>query len=191
MGRAKQHDPGEVLGRMTEVFWQRGYKATSLRELEQATGVGRKGLLREYGSKEAMFMRALQHYVEIKAVPEGEPLNAEPPGLDNIRAFFRARHYRERDDWGCLAALTILEKESAPPEATRLAVSVYANLEGALLRNLMPAVAAGKIGGAARAKQMAVFLLNALLGIIVAGRAGRTNRELRKVVDVILATLPD
>ena len=190
MARPKAYSPDEALQQMTELFWQKGYHATTLSDLERATGVGRKSLLNDFGSKEEMFALSLDHYLDIKAKPDGAALAKSPPSPENIRRFFRAIRYREGNEWGCLLALTILEQESAPPGAGEIARNVYLGLEGAFLQNLLPAVADGRLKSRADAKKLAAFFLNTLHGIVINGRAGRSNAELKQVVDVALSVLP-
>lgn len=190
MARPKAYSRDEALQKMTELFWQKGYHATTLSDLERATGVGRKSLLNDFGGKERMFALSLDHYLDIKAKPDGALLAQAPPSPRNIRKFFRAIRYREGNEWGCLLALTILEQESAPPVAGELARNAYLGLEAAFLENLLPAVADGRLQSRSEAKKLAAFFLNTLHGIIVNGRAGRSNAELKKVVDVALSVLP-
>ena len=190
MARPKAYSRDEALQKMTEVFWQKGFHATSLSDLERATGVGRKSLQNDFGGKEAMFALSLDHYLDIKAKPDGAALARVPACPENIRRFFRAIRYREGNEWGCLLALTVLEKESAPKAAGDIARKVYLGLEAAFLANLLPAVADGRIGSRAEAKKLAAFFLNTLHGIVINGRAGRSNADLKRVVDVALSVLP-
>ena len=190
MARPKAYLRDEALQKMTELFWQKGYHATTLSDLERATGVGRKSLQNDFGGKEEMFAQALGHYLQIKAKPDGAALAQSPPSPENIRRFFRAIRYREGNEWGCLLALTIVEHESTPPAAGKLARGVYLELEAAFLENLLPAVTDGRLASRSEAKKLAAFFLSTLHGIIVNGRAGRSNADLKKVVDVALSVLP-
>jgi TetR/AcrR family transcriptional repressor of nem operon len=190
MARPKNYSRDVALQTITELFWRKGYHATSLSDLERVTGVGRKSLQNDFGSKEEMFALSLDHYLDIKAKPDGAALAQAPPSPENIRRFFRAIRYREGDEWGCLLALTILERESAPPKAGELARKVYLGLEEAFLANLMPAVTDGRLASRSEAKKLAAFFLNTLHGIVINGRAGRSNSDLKKVVEVALSVLP-
>lgn len=189
MGRNKSYDVHAVVTALTHVFWQKGYQATSITDLEQASGLNRKSLFHEFGSKEELFSRVLEHYLDIKAKPDGLPLGRQPFAVDNIRRFFRAIRYREENELGCLMVLTILEQESVPPFARELACALYARLEEAFFTNLAPAVKRRQLTRS-KARDLAKFLVNALYGIIVAGRAGATNAELKRIVKIVLSTLP-
>lgn len=64
MGRNKKFDTVETIGRIQRVFIQKGYNATSLDDLVQATGLLRGSLYSTFGSKEGMFIAALSDSLE-------------------------------------------------------------------------------------------------------------------------------
>ncbi len=62
MAGIKQFNEEEALERAMHVFWRRGYGATSMQELAQATGVLRGSLYNAYGDKQAIFLLAFARY---------------------------------------------------------------------------------------------------------------------------------
>ncbi len=66
MPRTKEFDPDTALQRALELFWQRGYEATSMADLVAHLGVARAGVYATFGSKHALYLRALERYLEIK-----------------------------------------------------------------------------------------------------------------------------
>jgi AcrR family transcriptional regulator len=44
------------------VFWRKGYSATSISDLTEAIGIGSTSLYAAFGSKDALYAEALQHY---------------------------------------------------------------------------------------------------------------------------------
>lgn len=60
-GRPNIHDDQELVLKAQEVFWQRGYHATSLSDLSTATGAGAGSLYNTFkGGKKELFRKALQ-----------------------------------------------------------------------------------------------------------------------------------
>ena len=51
MARPKDYDRDDVLISARDLFWEQGYEATSITELEERTGLNRSSLYREFGSK--------------------------------------------------------------------------------------------------------------------------------------------
>ncbi|MEE4211970.1 MAG: TetR/AcrR family transcriptional regulator [Parvularcula sp.] len=70
------------------VFWTRGYHATSIDDLVNATGVARSGIYSEFGGKEEAFIKCLAHYREGVANPAISILHRTEDGFDAIREYF-------------------------------------------------------------------------------------------------------
>lgn len=51
-----------------QLFWQRGYEAASLQDLQAATGLSRSSLYQTYPSKQAWFVAAFSRYVAQRRV---------------------------------------------------------------------------------------------------------------------------
>src|SRR5512141_666494 len=64
MGRPRQFDPDQVLGQAMQLFWSKGYEATSLDDLLAETGLARQSLYNGFGDKHALFLAALRRYDE-------------------------------------------------------------------------------------------------------------------------------
>jgi AcrR family transcriptional regulator len=87
MAGIKQFNEDQALERAMHVFWRRGYGATSMQELAQATGVLRGSLYNAYGDKQAIFLLAFARYQRnyLDAVREHMGL-ADPVAA--LRAYF-------------------------------------------------------------------------------------------------------
>lgn len=57
MGRQKEFDCDEVLHKAMEVFWARGYQATSIRDLVKHMGINRQSIYDTFGDKQHSFSR--------------------------------------------------------------------------------------------------------------------------------------
>jgi TetR/AcrR family transcriptional repressor of nem operon len=61
MARPREFDELTALEAAVECFWQRGYKATSVRDLADKMGLSVPSLYNAYGDKHALYARALEH----------------------------------------------------------------------------------------------------------------------------------
>lgn len=61
-GRPRSFDKEAALDRAMEVFWRLGYEGASMADLTAAMGIASPSLYAAFGSKEALFRLALEHY---------------------------------------------------------------------------------------------------------------------------------
>ena len=62
MARPRSFDETAVLERARDLFWERGYSATSIGDLERALGISRSSLYATFGDKRALYDRTLAAY---------------------------------------------------------------------------------------------------------------------------------
>lgn len=64
MGRLQTFDNSVVVQAARDLFWDKGYEAASLADLEAATGLGRSSLYHAFGSKRGLFDAAVTDYLD-------------------------------------------------------------------------------------------------------------------------------
>ncbi len=69
MPRRRSKSREQLVASAMNVFWQRGYFATSMEDLVAATGVNRASMYTDFGGKEALFLACLSAYQEQFASP--------------------------------------------------------------------------------------------------------------------------
>ncbi|MCA9021439.1 MAG: helix-turn-helix transcriptional regulator, partial [Planctomycetaceae bacterium] len=67
VGRPREFDTNQALDDALDVFWRNGYEGTSILELTEAMGINRPSLYAAFGNKEALFRKAIDRYMEIRA----------------------------------------------------------------------------------------------------------------------------
>ncbi len=118
MSRPKQYDREIVLEKETLLFWEKGFEASSLIELEARTGINKYSIYNEFGNKDKLFLACmdnfLKNYCQVSAILAKKPL-----GLKNIYSFFeyKMRVYKEEFGKGCMVFNSLSEEESISKEA--------------------------------------------------------------------------
>uniref|UniRef100_UPI001CF1B65F TetR/AcrR family transcriptional regulator n=1 Tax=Hymenobacter terricola TaxID=2819236 RepID=UPI001CF1B65F len=62
MARPQEFDTAAALHKAMGVFWRKGYEATSLVNLLEATGLSKSSLYSSFGGKRALFLAAFDAY---------------------------------------------------------------------------------------------------------------------------------
>jgi AcrR family transcriptional regulator len=63
VGRPREFDPEQVEDEAMRLFWAHGFDGVSISDVAAATGVNRRGIYAEFGSKENLFERAKRRYL--------------------------------------------------------------------------------------------------------------------------------
>ena len=89
-GRPRDFDRTTVLRKAVEVFWERGYEGTSMKDLTDAMGIASASIYACFGSKEALFREAMVLYTAMEGQVPRLPLREQRPTRDAIHAMLRA-----------------------------------------------------------------------------------------------------
>lgn len=101
MGRTKLFERSDITDKALKVFWQKGFTDTSLKDLEEATGVFKPALYSEFGDKEGLFLECVKYYREHYS--SRLQLQKDPAGWQNIEDFLRST-FRNKVNKGCFEA---------------------------------------------------------------------------------------
>jgi len=66
MARKKEFDPEERMEKARDLFWQKGYNATSMEDLVQTMGLNRGSIYDTYGDKHSLYLQCLGNYAAEK-----------------------------------------------------------------------------------------------------------------------------
>lgn len=88
MGRRRAFDEEAVLDAAVACFWQRGYQATSMRDLAAQMQMGGASLYNAFGDKRTLFALALQRYLDRSSRRRMAQLDAASDPLAALHAFF-------------------------------------------------------------------------------------------------------
>jgi TetR/AcrR family transcriptional repressor of nem operon len=88
MGRPKGYDRDAVLVAARDLFWERGYEATSISELEKRTSLNRSSLYQEFGSKRDLFNAALECYADQIVATLLAELRQPDASLETVASLF-------------------------------------------------------------------------------------------------------
>jgi TetR/AcrR family transcriptional repressor of nem operon len=88
MGRIQAFDTTVAVQAARDLFWDKGYDAVTLRELENATGLNRSSLYNAFESKRGLFDAAVQDYLHTVIRPRLRILDDEPDGRTAVISYF-------------------------------------------------------------------------------------------------------
>lgn len=119
MPRTKEFDPEAVLEEAMELFWENGFEATSAQDLVDRTGLNRSSLYNTFGSKQKLYLRALDHYRQRDADTFDRLLDQFDSARNALRSLLDDAAPSDEDDTrGCFLASATVERAHCD-DATR------------------------------------------------------------------------
>ncbi|WP_248925119.1 TetR/AcrR family transcriptional regulator [Paenibacillus hamazuiensis] len=191
-GRPREFKDTAVVDAAMEVFWERGFEASSTEELCERTGLGRGSLYNAFGSKHALFQKALGRYQEIGIQAQVEILQHPGPVKDRLRAlmeFAIEQDFNGTQRRGCMAVNAAIERGSKDAAVARLVGGHVARLEQALCHVIALGQRSGEIVSARPALELARFFLSSYYGLRVLGKVVEDQNVLLDIVEGTLAAL--
>lgn len=175
-GPAKQFDREEALSRAIEVFWKQGYQGTSIEQLLESMELSRSSMYATFGDKKALFLEALQTWVDEQIAEFLEALRGPGSLVERIQNAFEQRHHAQKalGNAGCLFGNTLAEGGAKVPDIARVLDGFVRRGERILTSTLQDAVDKGELPKGTDVHVMALFLITLSQGALLLGR-GRPN----------------
>ncbi|MBT3812557.1 MAG: TetR/AcrR family transcriptional regulator [Gammaproteobacteria bacterium] len=192
MARSKAFNENEVLDKAVEVFWAKGYEATSMQDLVNAMGIQRGSLYATFGSKQQLFLQALERYGKVVVKQFLDILQSKPSGVESIELFFAqlVEHLLTAGALrSCLVTNSAIER-GLRDEATKQQVLYLLNaLDKGFYKALQRANEKGELSTELNLKKVASFLTSNMQGLLVIGKVCSDRFVLEGINQVTLSII--
>ena len=197
-GRPPSYDRDVALGAIRDVFWERGFSATSLDDIATAAGMNRPSLYGAFGDKREMYLAVLQKF----AVESGRQLQMalEAPTLHEALNAFYLRAIQDYlsgsgSPRGCLVICTAVTEATGDPAIRSALAAILGETDSVLAVRIAKAQAEGDRCTSGNAKALARVATSVLHSLAVRARAGARRSELltiaRATADLMAGPTPD
>ena len=175
------------------LFWRQGYETTSLADLTAGMGIRPASLYAAFGSKEALFIEALERYRS--GVGSGLPriVNAAPTAREAVRQALEgtaATVTRRGQPRGCMIVLSAMSGFTDSPELHRELERCRAEDRDVIAARLKKAVATGELPKDCAPAAVAAYYMAVLQGMSVQARDGASRATLMAIAAQAMAAWP-
>ncbi|MFI0815332.1 TetR/AcrR family transcriptional regulator [Streptomyces sp. NPDC021098] len=193
MARTKEFDPEAALQSALELFWRRGYEATSMADLVEHLGIGRASIYATFGNKHELYLKAMDRYAETRDPSLVAELSQPGPALPAVRAlvhrFAEEAASPEKRLAGCLVTNTAAELAPHDPVVARRVEVSWDHVETPLYVALIRAQAQGELPEDRDPRALSRMLFVLLQGLRVVGKASDDPARVRDAAKQALALL--
>jgi TetR/AcrR family transcriptional repressor of nem operon len=160
------------------VVHERGFGASSVRDITQAAGVPQGSFTNHFASKEAFGLEILERYRAMTSAAVRATLrNDRLPPLDRLRAWIDGQlSYLRKDDMrrGCLYGNLSAEASEASDAIRFRVASVFAENQASVAYCLEAAIEAGELAPKTDVQELAGFIVSSLQGAILVAKSQRS-----------------
>jgi TetR/AcrR family transcriptional regulator, transcriptional repressor for nem operon len=192
MARTKVFDEDLILEKAMNLFWKKGYNATSAQDLVDNLGISRSSLYDTYGDKHSLFVMALKQYRKERIDPVIYDLNESEDIEAYIRNIFEAVKKEALDEErskGCFMVNSAVELAPVDEEVRAIANSIMQDVENTITSAIKKGQEQGLFTTAHSARSLARFVFNSLNGLRVTIKFDASKKMFDDIVNVCLAAL--
>lgn len=187
-GRPNIFKENEIILKAQEMFWKKGYNATSLSDISKATGAGAGTLYNTFkGGKKELFKKSLQqrkvHLTDFK-IKIG---NSDNP-IELIKEFFITIATETKNDHlkGCIVANTIVEMTFIDDELENEAIEILKETEKLYTKTILEEQKKGNLKSEIEASILGKHLITVWCGINSLRRVYPDKEILRILIELQL-----
>ena len=189
-GRPRSFDRAVALKAAMEVFWQRGYEATSLSDLTRAMGINAPSLYAAFDCKEALFEEALDLYQATEGAAPQRLLQQGRTAKESFAAMLRFHagdYVNPQKPPGCMAVLAAIVGAPENQSVRGLMTKTRRGAVDVLAARIRRGISEGDVPKGADASAMAAFYMTLIQGMSIQARDGATKKQLQATVDAAMA----
>ncbi|WP_353167560.1 TetR/AcrR family transcriptional regulator [Acinetobacter sp.] len=192
--RNKEFEPDEIADAAMQVFWQKGYAATSVQDLVDGTGLSRSSLYNTFENKHTLYQEALKRYQAITTA-NIQRLTGDASVQERIRQLLLSildDELKDPQQKGCMVANAALELAAHDQNVAQHVRQNFQRLQQALMQLIVYGQLSGEISSDRNPEALAYFLVNTIQGMRILGKGSdlaERQKILQYVIDITMLSL--
>jgi AcrR family transcriptional regulator len=192
-GRPREFDREQALEAAMEVFWRKGYDATSISDLTEAMNVNPPSLYAAFGDKEKLYLEAVEFYRVQRGEHIRQVMGQAPTARAAVEAALReaAQEFSRRDSpAGCLLTMSTSCAGVSVGVAETLAKKRAMGRER-MRERIERGIEEGDVPASADPQALAEFVMTIFAGMAMHARDGASRKALQQTVDNAMKCFPE
>jgi TetR/AcrR family transcriptional repressor of nem operon len=192
MARTKDFDENDVLAKAVNIFWLKGYNATSMQDLVDGLGISRSSLYDTYGDKHTLFLKALESYQCTNSGKFSCIINSNESAKETIKQlleFIVGELLNDKSQKGCFMVNAEVEVALHDKEVSDMIQKNDHGTENAFYKVIRKAQESGELAGKQDARALARFLFNTVKGIQVMAKSTTERAVFDDIINLAVSVL--
>jgi len=193
MARPVEFDRQEVIQKSLMVFREKGYTATSMRDLEAVTGLNPGSFYAAFGNKHKFFIETLKHFYTFVQDSLKGMLESNHNPIEGIREFFTFSVScvvsENKSERCCYVIKSALEMSIVDEQVNELVAAHFSKIESMLREALVLAQERSYVSANLDLDVVSKTLLNNLYGINIQSVVNPSFGDLDRMVENLFSSL--
>ncbi len=192
MPKVKLFDEKLILEKAMELFWKKGFHATSIQDLVNYLGISRSSIYDTYGGKNELFYKSFQLYRTTNITGFSNFLNQQKDVKKGLRKLFEMaieQSVADTDRKGCFVVNTTTELVPGDVEILNVLKENKDTFVNIFYEFLLKGEQNGEIPKGKNLKSIANLYFTLYNGIQVVSKVQPNSKELLNSIDTVLILL--
>ena len=187
MARNKEFDYDEKLEIVRDLFWQKGYHATSMNDITATMKLNRSSIYDTYGSKRNLFLKSLSNYTDFKEKQYLDASKTKGTAIEKLDYIIRdVVQQTLKDNKACFMVKTIFEMASSDMEVREFLKNKGYFLQSILEKQIIAAQKDGSLKSSVSANIIARYILSSFSSFWSHHILTQDKKEVIEMVDFLL-----
>jgi len=190
--RTKQFNEEEILKKAMELFWEKGFHATSIQNLVSCLGINRASLYDTFGGKEELFNTVFEYYRKTNGDVVRSTFDQEKSVKAGFCRLFEEAIEKAQTDIsrkGCFVVNTTTELIPGDETIQKALQDNKENFENIFIVHIKKGIETGEIDASKEAESIGPMLFTLFSGLQVIAKVDPDPNKLRKLVRAGLSVL--
>ncbi|MDI3324791.1 TetR/AcrR family transcriptional regulator [Pontibacterium granulatum] len=186
MANKLKHDRQLVINQATNLFWEKGFHATSMRNLQDHIDMRPGSIYAAFGSKEGLFKETLQCYADGSLKRLQASVEATPSPLAAMKHFVKLvvqQGKNQAPNEMCMLVKTVSELTEENEELLEESKRLLKVMENAFADLLSQAQQAGEIDSSKDPQRLARLIQMQLIGLRLYARTSNSENSVNDLID--------
>lgn len=192
MARTKDFDEDEVLQKAINLFWSKGYNATSMQDLVDGLGISRSSLYDTYGDKHTLFIRSLENYKEAATKKMCNIISTAVSAKDAVKQLLELTALELIDDTehkGCFMTNSAVEVAPHDAQVGTMLCQSEQLVEDSFYKAIKKGQESGEITNKQDARAIARFIFNNVKGLRVSAKSTSDKKIFDDIINLTMSVL--
>jgi TetR/AcrR family transcriptional repressor of nem operon len=192
MGRLKEFEMQDALEKAMNVFWEKGYENTSLKDLLSEMNILNGSFYNTFGNKKSLYLKVLEHYSNDTTAKRVELLNCGENFSVGIRLFFEGIFNCFADEntpKGCLLVDSLSSELLKDEEIQIFVCKGMSEFEGFFQNFIDQAIERGELSSDTDSETISSILVTYIQGLMKRSSIHSSPKCLEKQTEHFLTSL--